>query len=81
MWHVVSGSWNGAAAAAMYAGPLAAALKKTWGVKRRYAIVEDGDLGLLHGVVEHILVLHRCGVVFGSPIPSLSRAASFTAAR
>ena len=43
MWHVVSGSWNGAAAAAMYAGPLAAALKKTWGVKRRYVIVEDGD--------------------------------------
>ena len=43
MWHVVSGSWNGAAAEAMYTGPLAAALKKAWGAKRRYLIVEDGD--------------------------------------
>ena len=43
MWHVVPKSWNGAAAAAMYTGPLSAALKRTWGPKRRYVIVEDGD--------------------------------------
>lgn len=43
MWHVVPGSWNGATAAAMYTGPLAAALNRTWGAKRRYVIVEDGD--------------------------------------
>ena len=43
MWHVVKGGWNGAAAASMYAGPLASALKKKWGPKRKYVIVEDGD--------------------------------------
>ena len=43
MWDVVKKSWNGAAAAAMYAGPLASALKKMWGNKRQYTIVEDGD--------------------------------------
>lgn len=43
MWHVVQGSWNGKAAAQMYKGPLAKALVKTWGRKRQYTIVEDGD--------------------------------------
>ena len=43
MWDVVKKSWSGAAAAVMYAGPLASALKKTWGKKRQYTIVEDGD--------------------------------------
>ena len=43
MWHVVGKTWNGAAAAEMYAGPLAKALKKTWGQKRRFIVVEDGD--------------------------------------
>jgi hypothetical protein len=43
MWHVVGKTWNGAAAAHMYSGPLKKALKKKWGEKRRYTIVEDGD--------------------------------------
>ena len=44
MWSVVEGSWNGQAAADMYKGPLKSALRRTWGNKRRYTIVEDGDL-------------------------------------
>jgi len=43
MWHVLETSWNGTAAAKMYSGPLATALQKTWGKKKRYTIVEDGD--------------------------------------
>ena len=44
MWHVVKNNkWNGAAAAKMYTGPLATALKRTWGKQRVYTIVEDGD--------------------------------------
>ena len=43
MWHIVAKSWNGAAAAEMYSGPLARAVKKTWGHKKSYQIVEDGD--------------------------------------
>ena len=43
MWHVVQGSWNGAAAANMYKNSLAPALRRTWGRQRRYTIVEDGD--------------------------------------
>lgn len=43
MWHVMETSWNGRAAAGMYTGPLAKALEQTWGKKKRYTIVEDGD--------------------------------------
>ena len=43
MWNVVAGAWNGHAAASMYKGPLLQALRKTWGTRRRYTIVEDGD--------------------------------------
>ena len=43
MWHVVGKSWNGTVAADMYSGPLAKALEKTWGKKKKYTIVEDGD--------------------------------------
>ena len=43
MWHVISGPWNGSAAAQMYAGPMKKALVKTWGVKAKYTIIEDGD--------------------------------------
>ena len=34
---------NGTAAAAVYRGPMKTALRRTWGVKRFYTIVEDGD--------------------------------------
>ena len=43
MWHVVGKSWNGTTAADMYRGPLKKALKTTWGVRKSYRIVEDGD--------------------------------------
>ena len=43
MWHVVPGSWNGAAAATMYEEHLKPALQSTWGKRARYTIVEDGD--------------------------------------
>ena len=43
LWHVVGKSWNGTAAADMYRGPLSRALKKTWGWRTSYRIVEDGD--------------------------------------
>ena len=41
---VVEKNWGGAMAAEMYSGPLLRSLKKTWGEKRQYTIVEDGDL-------------------------------------
>ena len=43
MWYAHTSPWNGATAAAMYKGPLLHALKKTWGNKREFTIVEDGD--------------------------------------
>ena len=43
MWHMHSKPWNGSTAADMYQGPLLTALRRTWGAKRRYMIVEDGD--------------------------------------
>ena len=42
MWHV-NQKWNGATAAALYQGPMLKALRRTWGLKKRYTIVEDGD--------------------------------------
>ena len=43
MWHIVEGSWNGAAAARMYEDHLKPALQRTWGKRALYHIVEDGD--------------------------------------
>jgi hypothetical protein len=43
MWHVVPGTWNGAAAASMYEDHLKPALVRAWGRRARYTIVEDGD--------------------------------------
>ena len=42
VWHV-SKRWNGEAAAAVYRGPMRAALRRTWGVRKSFTIVEDGD--------------------------------------
>ena len=43
MWHVVKGSWNGTVAADLYKGPFLSALRKTYGKRQSYSIVEDGD--------------------------------------
>ena len=42
MWHEVK-KWNGATASSVYRGPMATALRRTWGIKRHYNIIEDGD--------------------------------------
>ena len=42
MWHVTKGSWCGDAAAGMYK-ELGRALRKRWGKKRSFRVVEDGD--------------------------------------
>ena len=42
MWHVNRGPWNGEKAAEMYA-KLGEALRKKWGRKRAFRVVEDGD--------------------------------------
>ena len=43
MWHTLDKPWNGTTAADMYQGPLLAALRRTYGKKKSYTIVEDGD--------------------------------------
>ena len=43
MWVPLASSWNGAAAEALYKGPLLTAMRRTWGAKRKYLVVEDGD--------------------------------------
>ena len=43
MWHYVAGRWNGEAAAKMYKGPLAKALKKAFPNKRSWVVMEDND--------------------------------------
>lgn len=43
LWHVVAGSWNGAAAAEMYEKHLKPALVRKWGERKQYLLVEDGD--------------------------------------
>ena len=42
MWEAVD-KWNGATAASVYKGPLLTALRRTWGRRRQYTIIEDGD--------------------------------------
>ena len=43
MWHYVTKPWNGQKAAKVYTGPLKKALRKKWGTRRSYQVVEDGD--------------------------------------
>lgn len=43
MWHYVVGRWNGEAAAKMYRGPLAKAVKKAFPGKRSWVVMEDND--------------------------------------
>ena len=43
MWHIVEGSWGGAAAATMYEDHLKPALLRKWGERAQYRVVEDGD--------------------------------------
>jgi hypothetical protein len=42
MWHV-NKKWCGQAAVDMYKGPLLASLRRTWGAKDSFTVVEDGD--------------------------------------
>ena len=42
MWHVNEKPWNGERAATMYKA-LGKALRKNWGVKSSYRVIEDGD--------------------------------------
>ena len=43
LWEYIEGRWNGAAAAAMYKGPILKALKKAYPGHRKYLIQEDND--------------------------------------
>ena len=43
LWHENRSNWNGATAAEMYKGPLIQSLRRTWGPRASYTIVEDGD--------------------------------------
>ena len=43
LWHVHEKPWNGQAAAETYQGPLLKALRRTWGMRTSYRIIEDGD--------------------------------------
>jgi hypothetical protein len=43
LWVYLPKKWNGATAAEQYRGPIAAALKKHRGNKRRFVIIEDND--------------------------------------
>ena len=43
LWHYHDKAWCGETAAETYEGPVVAALKRVWGERRMYQIVEDGD--------------------------------------
>ena len=43
LWHEHTKRWNGGTAAELYEGPLKKALRRTWGARRFFTIVEDGD--------------------------------------
>ena len=43
MWYVLESRWSGKTAAEMYKTQLLPALRRTWGNKRQFRIVEDGD--------------------------------------
>ena len=43
LWEDYGKKWNASVACDMYKRPLLAALRRTWGARRTYVIVEDGD--------------------------------------
>ena len=43
LWHEVGKVWSGAAAAALYQGPLRATLVKTWPKQKSWTLLEDND--------------------------------------
>ena len=43
LWHYHDKAWCGETAADTYEGPVVAALKRVWGERRMYQIIEDGD--------------------------------------
>ena len=43
LWEEVGGRWNGEKASDMYRGPIAKFLKKQFGERRQYLLVEDND--------------------------------------
>lgn len=43
MWHYINGRWGGAAAAAMYTGPLLATLQRAFPARRSWVVMEDND--------------------------------------
>ena len=43
LWHDCGKKWNGAVAAEIYRGVLLKALRRTWGARESFVIVEDGD--------------------------------------
>ena len=43
LWHEVEGAWSGAAAAALYTGPLKTALRRNYPNKRSHTVLEDND--------------------------------------
>lgn len=43
LWHDCGKKWNGAVAAKLYSGVILKALRRTWGKRASYLIVEDGD--------------------------------------
>ena len=43
LWHYHDKPWNGQTAADTYEGPMLNALKRAWGDRNIYRIVEDGD--------------------------------------
>jgi hypothetical protein len=42
-WHEEGPKWNGSVAEAFYRGPLIKAMKRKWGNRRSFTVVEDGD--------------------------------------
>ena len=43
MWHEVEGAWSGAAAKALYTGPLKSALRRNYPHARSHMVLEDND--------------------------------------
>ena len=42
-WHEEGKKWNGSVAEAFYRGPLIKSLKRKWGDRRSFTVIEDGD--------------------------------------
>ena len=43
LWHYHTKTWCGQVAADTYKGPILSALRRAWGPRRKYVLVEDGD--------------------------------------